>query len=82
MRRGFSVMKLDEDVIGKFARHLSSCRCVGKNRGIYDDAVIGARHFLDHLRDTGVARPVLRLRNHRCQPLSMDLSGGCDSIGE
>src|SRR2546430_12282518 len=34
---------------------LPSCRCLGKNRGIYDDAVIGARHFLDHLRDTGVA---------------------------
>jgi integrase/recombinase XerD len=55
MRRGFSVMKLNEDVIGEFARHLPSCHCVGKNRGIYDDAVIGARHFLDHLRDIGVA---------------------------
>src|SRR6266704_1596892 len=54
-RKGFSVMKLDEQVIGEFARHLPSCRCLGKNRGIYDDAVIGARHFLDHLRDTGVA---------------------------
>src|SRR2546429_1931552 len=54
-RKGFSVMKLDEQVIGKFARHLPSCRCLGKNRGIYDDAVIGARRFLDHLRDTGVA---------------------------
>jgi hypothetical protein len=54
-RKGFSVMKLDEQVIGEFARHLPLCRCLGKNRGIYDDAVIGARHFLDHLRDTGVA---------------------------
>jgi site-specific recombinase XerD len=54
-RRGFSVMKLNEEVIGKFARHLPSCHCVGKNRGIYDDAVIGARHFLDHLRNTRVA---------------------------
>jgi site-specific recombinase XerD len=54
-RKDFSVMKLDEQVIGEFARHLPSCRCLGKNRGIYDDAVIGARHFLDHLRDTGVA---------------------------
>ena len=55
MRRGFSVMKLNEDVIRKFARHLPSCHCMGKNRGIYDDTVIGARHFLDHLRNTGVA---------------------------
>jgi hypothetical protein len=54
-RKGFSVMNLDEPVIGEFARHLPSCRCLGKNRGVYDDAVIGARHFLDHLRDTGVA---------------------------
>lgn len=54
-RQGFSVMELDEEVIGEFARHLPSCHCLGKNRGIYDDAVIGARHFLDHLRDTGAA---------------------------
>jgi len=53
-RQGLSVMKLDEQVIREFARHLSSCRCLGKNRGIYDDAVIGARHFLDYLRGTGV----------------------------
>jgi hypothetical protein len=39
-RKGFSVVKLDEQVIGEFARHLPSCRCLGKNRGIYDDAVI------------------------------------------
>ena len=54
-RQDFSVTKLDEEVIGEFARHLPSCHCLGKNRGIYDDAVIGARHFLDHLRGTGVA---------------------------
>jgi integrase/recombinase XerD len=54
-QQGLSVMKLDDQVIGEFARHLPACRCLGKNRGIYDDAVIGARHFLDHLRDIGVA---------------------------
>ena len=54
-QKGFSVMKLDEEVIREFACHLPSCHCLGKNRGIYDDAVIGAGHFLDHLRDTGVA---------------------------
>src|SRR5580704_377078 len=54
-QKGFSVMKLDEEVIREFACHLPSCHCVGKNRGIYDDAVIGAGHFLDHLRDTEVA---------------------------
>jgi hypothetical protein len=81
-RKGFSVMKLDEQVSGEFARHLPSCRCLGKNRGIYDDAVIGARHFLDHLRDIGVAPASAPLEKHRCRSLSMDLSGGCDSIGE
>lgn len=60
-RRGVSLMKLDEEVIGEFARHLPSCHCLGKNRGIYDDAVIGARHFLDHLRDAGVAPAGARL---------------------
>ena len=54
-QKGFSVMKLNEEVIREFAGHLPSCHCLGKNRGIYDDAVIGAGHFLDHLRDTGVA---------------------------
>jgi len=44
-RQGVSVVKLDEEVIGEFAGHLPSCHCLGKNRGIYDDAVIGARLF-------------------------------------
>jgi integrase/recombinase XerD len=55
-RHGFSVMKLDKEVIREFAGHLPSCHCLGKNRGIYDDAVIGARHFLDHLKDAGVVQ--------------------------
>jgi site-specific recombinase XerD len=55
-RQGLSATKLNEEVIGEFARHLPSCRCLGKNQGIYDDAVIGARHFLSHLRDTGIAQ--------------------------
>jgi integrase/recombinase XerD len=55
-RQGFSVTKLDNEVIREFARHLPSCHCLGKNHGIYDDAVIGARHFLDHLRDAGVVQ--------------------------
>ncbi len=55
-RQGFSVMKLDKEAIREFARHLPLCSCLGKNRGIYDDAVIGARHFLDHLRDGGVVQ--------------------------
>jgi hypothetical protein len=55
-RQGFSVTKLDKEVIREFARHLPSCRCLGKNQGIYDDAVIGARHFPDHLRNAGVVQ--------------------------
>ena len=54
-QQGLSVTTLNEEVIGEFALHLPSCRCLGKNKGIYDDAVIGARHFLRYLRDTGVA---------------------------
>jgi len=53
-RQGLSPTKLNEELIGDFARHLPLCQCLGKNQGIYDDAVIGARHFLSHLRDTGV----------------------------
>src|SRR6266516_991046 len=47
-QQDFSVTKLDEEVIAEFARHLPSCDCLGKNRGIDDDAVIGGRHFLAH----------------------------------
>jgi integrase/recombinase XerD len=54
-QRCLSVTKLDEGVIEDFALHLPSCHCLGKTRGIYDDAVIGARHFLAHLRDAGVS---------------------------
>ena len=36
-RRGFSVTKLDEEVIAGFARHLPSCHCLGSHEGIYDD---------------------------------------------
>ena len=54
-RQSLSATMVNEEIIGEFARHLPSCRCLGKNQGIYDDAVIGARHFLSYLRDTGVA---------------------------
>jgi hypothetical protein len=81
-RQCLSVTKLSEEVIGEFSRHLLLCRCLGKNQGIYDDAVIGARHFLGHLRETGVVPTGAHYRNHRCQPLSMVFSGGCYSIGE
>jgi integrase/recombinase XerD len=53
-QQNLSATKLNEEVIGEFACHLPSCRCPGKNQGIYDDAVIGARHFLGHLRNAGV----------------------------
>ena len=64
-----SVMKLDEEVIAEFAQHRSSCHCVGKNRGIYDDALIGARHFLAHLRDTGVVQAGAPLEKPRLPTL-------------
>ncbi len=53
-RQGFSIPELDEEVILEFGRHLPSCHCLGPNRGVYHDALIGARHFLDHLRRNGV----------------------------
>jgi hypothetical protein len=32
-RQDLSATKLNEEVIGEFARHLPSCRCLGKNQG-------------------------------------------------
>jgi integrase/recombinase XerD len=48
------VKDLDETVIQQFDRHLSQCRCRQRPR---TRSLIGARHFLRHLRDIGVARP-------------------------
>ena len=53
--QGMPVEALNEEVVVEFGRQLPSCHWLGRNRGVYDDAVIGARHFLDHLRDHGVA---------------------------
>ena len=68
-QRGFSVPALDEEVISAFAGHLPSCDCLGRNRGVYDDAVIGARHFLDHLRAAGVAPACASIERPSLPPL-------------
>lgn len=49
---------LGEQALVAFAAHLGTCACLKCGGGIYDNAVVGARHFLSHLRDRGVLPPV------------------------
>lgn len=68
-RTGISAGALSEDTISTFADHLPVCDCLRRNKGIYGDAVIGARMLLAYLRTLGVAPaspvvPVKALSGH------------------
>lgn len=51
---GLGIGALDEQALAGFAQHLGRCACLRHNVGRYADAVVGARHFLTHLRARGV----------------------------
>lgn len=57
-RKGTNVSHLSDEWIDRFERHLNSCRC---KRDRWSDehawrarAMCGARHFLKHLKETGI----------------------------
>ena len=56
-REGIGVATLGEEALEDFARHLPHCSCLRRNRGIYGDAVAGARLFIEHLRNQGILPP-------------------------
>ena len=58
--RGLTPSDFDESAVTRFRdQHLPRCRCIKRNDGKFRDAVAGAMLFVTHLRDLGVARPVV-----------------------
>ena len=55
--RRVPVRAFSDPHIQAFRRHLSRCRCLGRDRGRCRDFVRGARLFLDYLRRLGIAAP-------------------------
>jgi integrase/recombinase XerD len=49
-RRGIDITSWDDDLLVRFGRHLSRCRCSTPNKGIFGDAIPGVRLLLVHLR--------------------------------
>jgi site-specific recombinase XerD len=62
-RRRVEIECWDDDILVRFGRHLSRCRCVTRNKGIFGDAVAGARLLLVHLRACGVIAAAKRTPN-------------------
>lgn len=55
MERGdVALAELSDETLAGFADHLPGCTCLRRNRGVYSDALAGARLFLNHLRSHGV----------------------------
>lgn len=48
---GLDIGDLGDIALSDFAAHLPTCKCLRRNKGIYSDAVAGARLFIDHLAD-------------------------------
>lgn len=44
----------DDDILVRFARHLTRCRCIKSNKGVFGDAIAGVRLLLARLRARGV----------------------------
>jgi len=53
-RRRTMITDLDEDLLARFVRHLSRCRCRGCRRGRHDRVSFRARAFLRYLREASV----------------------------
>lgn len=60
-RRDVVVRAIDGEVLDLFGRHLARCRCSRRSRvrrcGRGPIVRVAARHFLEHLRRRGIARP-------------------------
>lgn len=53
-RRGRAIADLDEDLLGRFVRHLPRCRCRGHRRGRHDHVSFRVHAFLRYLREASV----------------------------
>lgn len=60
-RRGIEIASWEDDIIPRFRRHLSQCRCITRNKGVFGDAIPGVTRLFAYLRAQHViadARPV------------------------
>jgi hypothetical protein len=48
-RRRIDIASWDDELLGRFGRHLIRCKCKS-NKGVFSDALIGVRLLLVHLR--------------------------------
>lgn len=56
-RRGVIIASWDEQIVGRFGRHLPRCNCTAGYRGIFRDVLVGARLLLAYLRAREVIAP-------------------------
>jgi site-specific recombinase XerD len=56
-RRGMALSALDDTLLVRFRRHLSRCRCLQHNKGVFGDAIAGVEQFLAYLRVQQVIAP-------------------------
>ncbi len=75
-RRGIDIASWDDDVLPCFGRHLSRCKCIKGNKGVFGDALAGVRRLLVHLRARGViAAPTPVATSSRYAPISDRFAG-------
>jgi integrase/recombinase XerD len=53
-RHRIALSTWDDQLLVRFARHLTRCRCIKRNKGVFGDAVAGVRLLLARLRARGV----------------------------
>jgi site-specific recombinase XerD len=56
-RQRVEIRLWDDEVLVRFGRHLPRCKCIKANKGIFADAIAGARLLLRHLRACEVVAP-------------------------
>jgi len=54
VRRGVAIADLDEDLLGRFVRHLLRCRCRGWKGGGHERVPFRVHAFLRYLREAGI----------------------------
>jgi integrase/recombinase XerD len=58
-RHRIALSTWDDELLVRFARHLTRCRCIKSNKGIFGDAIAGVRLLMARLRARGVIAPAV-----------------------
>jgi site-specific recombinase XerD len=57
-RRSIAITSLDNGILIRFRRHFSQCKCIQRNKGVFDGAISGVEQLLAYLRAQHVIAPV------------------------